>query len=793
MEAAVPPRHPYLVRDFRVLDFTTGIAGPYATKLLVDAGADVVKVEPRQGDEYRHWTASGTDLPGADGAMFSYLNAGKRSVVGDVSDRHVRDLLAGADLLVEAGLDDASLEGIRSDFPTLDVVSISPFGRSGPWRDRPWTDFTLQALAGSTRGRGFPDRAPVHAGGRLGEWIAGSYAGAAALVLRTAARRRGQGGQHIDMSMLECLCVAMSLYAPLTASMSETPPTGRTVEIPSVERSADGWIGFCTITGQMFRDFLLMIDRADLLDDQTVVDPKLRQGRHSEFQKIIEEWTTTLPSAVIEDIASAMRIPVSPLGTPETITANEHFAVRGVFVEHPSGFLQPRRPYLVDGDAGASPRPAPRLGADTGRVHWTARQSRIAGRPDGEPLAGLRVIDLTGFWAGPAGTQVLAAFGADVIKVESTQRPDGMRFTSTRPPTVDGWWEWGAVFQGANAGKRGITLDLNRPEGREVLLALVAQADVLIENYSPRVLDNFGITWELLQGVNRRLTLVRMPAFGLNGPWRDRTGFAQTMEQATGLAWMTGYPDAAPMVLKGPCDPTAGLHAVVATLAALEKADELGRGVFVEVPMVETALNIAAEVVIEYDAYGTELVRAGNRGPVAAPQNLYRCAGPGDDAWLALAIATDEQWRALCAVLADPEWARSPELADAAGRRRAHDAIDERVAAFCAGRDACELADALMAQGIPAAHVVPPWQALDNPQFAATGFAQTIDHPIAGTHRLPGLPMRLAGRRRPWFTRPAPTLGQHNDEVLLGVAGFTPEWIAELRRSGVVGERPDNL
>ena len=417
----------------------------------------------------------------------------------------------------------------------------------------------------------------------------------------------------------------------------------------------------------------------------------------------------------------------------------------------------------------------------------------VAGGPDGDPLAGLRVIDLTGFWAGPAGTQVLAAFGADVIKVESTQRPDGMRFTSTRPPSVDGWWEWGAVFQGANAGKRGITLDLNRPEGREALLALVVQADVLIENYSPRVLDNFGITWELLQGVNRRLTLVRMPAFGLDGPWRDRTGFAQTMEQATGLAWMTGYPDAAPMVLKGPCDPTAGLHAVVATLAALEKADELGRGVFVEVPMVETALNIAAEVVIEYDAYGAQLVRAGNRGPVAAPQNLYRCAGPGDDAWLALAVATDEQWQALRAVLSDPEWARAPELADAAGRRRAHDAIDERLAVFCADRDATELADALVAQGIPAAHVVPPSQALDNPQFAATGFAEAIHHPIVGTHRLPGLPMRLAGRRRPWFTRPAPTLGQHNDEVLLGVAGFTPDRIAELRRSGVVGERPDNL
>ena len=780
-----------LLRDFRVLEVTTGIAGPYATKLLVDAGADVVKVETPAGDDYRRWSASGVDLGGADGAMFAYLNAGKRSVIGAVGDAYVGELLAGADLLVEGGLDDRALAAIRADFPALDVVSISSFGRTGPWRHRPCTEFTLQATAGSTGGRGFPDRAPVHAGGRLGEWIAGSYAGAAALVLRTSARRRGTRGHHLDMSMLECMSIAMALYAPLTASLSGAAPPARTVEIPSVERSADGWVGLCTITGQMFQDFLLMIDRADLLDDQTIIDPKLRQGRYSEFQKIIEEWTTTLPTAAIEEIAAAMRIPVSPLGTPETVAANKHFAARGVFVDNPAGFVQPRRPYLVDGEPGGDPQAAPTLGADTGRVDWPPRAQDA--RADGAPLAGVRVIDLTGFWAGPAATQVLAAFGADVIKVESTQRPDGMRFTSTRPPSVDGWWEWGAVFQGANAGKRGITLDLNRAEGRDVLLALVTQADVLIENFSPRVLDNFALTWDAVQGVNPKATMVRMPAFGLDGPWRDRTGFAQTMEQATGLAWMTGYPDAAPMVLKGPCDPVAGLHAVVATLAALERADTLGRGVFVEVPMVETALNIAAEVVIENSAYGAELVREGNRGPIAAPQNLYRCAGPGDDAWLALAIATDQQWQVLRRTLGDPDWATAPDLADAAGRRRAHDEIDERLAAHCAGRDATALAELLVAEGIPAAHVASPTQAFDNPQFAARGFVEMVEHPALGALSIPGLPFRLAGRTRPWFSRPAPVLGQHNDEVLREVARLAPQRIAELRRLGVIGERPENI
>ncbi|MFI0354937.1 CoA transferase [Actinomadura sp. 9N407] len=782
-----------LLRKFRVLDLTTGIAGPYATKLLVDAGADVVKAETPEGDEYRRWTASGADLGGVDGAMFQYLNAGKRSVRGEVDEPAVRELLTGADLLVESTLDDTALAGVREEFPGLDIVSITPYGRTGPWARRPWTELTLQAQSGSIGGRGFPGRPPVHVGGRLGEWIAGSWAGAAALALRTAARRHGQGGEHVDLSMLECMCVAMSLYTPLTVDLSGARPAGRTVEIPSVERSADGWIGFCTITGQMFQDFLLMIDRSDLIEDPEILDPRRRQGRYEEFQKIIEEWTTTLPTAAIEEIATALRIPVAPVGTPLTITGNEHFAAREVFVRNPSGgFPQPRRPYLVDGDAGPGPGTAPALGEHTGLVRWNPREDGRV-RPDGVPLAGLRVVDLTGFWAGPAGTQLLAAFGADVIKVESVQRPDGMRFTSTRPPSMDGWWEWGGVFQGANAGKRGITLDLTRPEGRQVLMRLIARADVLVENYSPRVLGNFGITWESLREVNPRLTLVRMPAFGLSGPWRDRTGFAQTMEQATGLSWMTGHADTPPMVLKGPCDPLAGMHAAVAVLAALEQAERQGRGVLVEVPMVETALNVAAEVVIEQQAYGAELNRTGNRGPGAAPQNLYRCGTPDEDEWLALAVATDEHWLALRAELGDPEWATAPELDDVEGRRGAHDEIDRRLSAHCAGRDAGELAASLVGRRIPAARVVPPADVLDNAQFAARGFVQPLRHPVLGEIRLPGVPLRLASRSGPWFARPAPVLGQHNDEVLQGVAGLAAEQCAALRHSGVIGERPDNL
>ncbi|MGW9131841.1 CoA transferase [Streptomyces sp. NPDC055681] len=222
--------------------------------MLVDAGAEVVKAEPAGGDDLRRWTASHTDLKGADGALLQYLAAGKRSVVaGGVNTPEIGELLAGVDLLVESGtVGDEDLAALRAAHPGLDILSLTPFGRTGPWRDRPWTEFTLQAQAGSTGGRGYRDRPPMRAGGRLGEWMGGTYAGAVALALRTAARRRGQGGEHADVSLLECVCLTMSLYAPLTAALSGTRPRHRTVEIPSVERAADGWVGLCTITGQMF-------------------------------------------------------------------------------------------------------------------------------------------------------------------------------------------------------------------------------------------------------------------------------------------------------------------------------------------------------------------------------------------------------------------------------------------------------------------------------------------------------------------------------------------------------------
>jgi crotonobetainyl-CoA:carnitine CoA-transferase CaiB-like acyl-CoA transferase len=313
---------------------------------------------------------------------------------------------------------------------------------------------------------------------------------------------------------------------------------------------------------------------------------------------------------------------------------------------------------------------------------------------------------------------------------------------------------------------------------------------VVVENFSVRVLENFGLGWETIRAWNPRVILVRMPAFGLDGPWRDRTGFAMTLEQVSGLAWITGYDDL-PLVVRGACDPLGGLHAVFALIAALEQRRRSGEGQLVEVPLVETALAVAAEQVIEYSAYGALLCRAGNRGPAAAPQGLYACADPGE--WLALAVATDAQWEALRRLMGDPAWARDPALGSAAGRRARHDEIDAALSAWFKDQSLAGAAEALVLAGVPAHPVINAHRLMPNPQLEHRGFFQVMEHPVTGPTRYPGLPMRFSGLPRALHRSPPPTLGQHNEEVLCGELGLSAAELARLRERGVVGERPSFL
>jgi crotonobetainyl-CoA:carnitine CoA-transferase CaiB-like acyl-CoA transferase len=390
----------------------------------------------------------------------------------------------------------------------------------------------------------------------------------------------------------------------------------------------------------------------------------------------------------------------------------------------------------------------------------------------------VRVIDATAWWAGPEAGRLLALLGADVLHLESTGHPDGMRMAGGLFVGRDQWWEMSAIALSANSGKRGITLDLATDDGRALLDRLLADADVVLENFSPRVAERFELTPGRLHELNERLILVRMPAFGLDGPWRDRVGFAQTMEQVSGLAWVTGHPDDQPRIPRGPCDPLAGATAAFAVLTALEDRGRTGRGAFVESTMVEAVLNVAAEQVIEWTANGVELERMGNRAPGFAPQGLYACAG--DEQWLAVSVATDEQWAGLI------------DSTGLTADRADQDAVDGELAAWAAGRDVDEAVETLVAAGVPAGGARDPRTISRHPQLAARRLFEELDHPVCGRQPFIGLPFHFASVDR-WLTRPAPTMGQHDHEVLGGELGLDDAELARLSGAGIIGSRPARL
>ncbi len=318
---------------------------------------------------------------------------------------------------------------------------------------------------------------------------------------------------------------------------------------------------------------------------------------------------------------------------------------------------------------------------------------------------------------------------------------------------------------------------------------------MIVENYSPRVMDQWGMDTDTLLAANPDLVVVRAPAFGLSGPWRERVGYAQTIEMTVGLAWLTGTSDGRPEIPNGPCDPIAGLHATIAVLLGLEHRRRSGRGLQVEIPMVGGALNLAAEQVIEWTANGVLLERDGNRSPNAAPQGAYRTSDddlPFDQGrWVMISVTDDAQWKGLCRAVTTVDWADDPGLATLAGRRAAHDRLDADLASWCATRRAVDIVAALIAAGVPAATVmVPQDQALLEP-LSARQFFTVVEHPIVGPARHAGFPAVFALGPDPaaLHISPPPLLGQHSREILTDILGLDDDDLVQLEADGVIGNQ----
>ena len=401
-----------------------------------------------------------------------------------------------------------------------------------------------------------------------------------------------------------------------------------------------------------------------------------------------------------------------------------------------------------------------------------------------QPLQGIRVLDLTRALAGPYCTMMLGDLGADVIKVERPGRGDDSR--GWGPPFVgEPYGPYpgeSAYFIAANRNKRSVTVNLKRPEGQEIVRRLARASDALVENFRTGVLDGMGLGYEDLHAVSPRLVYCSISGYGRTGPYAERPGYDFIIQAEGGMMGITGPEEGPPYRVGVPIvDITAGMFAATAILAALRARDLTGEGQLVDISLLDTQVALLANVGSNYLVGGAEPRRLGNAHPNIAPYEAFRAR----DRWFALAAANQRQWAILCDVVGRPDLTDDPRFATNGARVSNRPALVEVLGAAFAARDADDWLAALREAGLPCGPINAVPDVFEHPQAEARDLAMAAEHPTAGPVRLAGFPYKLS-QTPAEVHRPPPPLGQHTEEVLTGLLGYSAEEVAGLRGQGAV-------
>lgn len=776
-----------------VAEVAGGVAGPYVGRLLADLGAQVVKVEPPEGDPIRQEPP----FVGGESAFFTWLNRGKLGVQLEEGDPRLDRILAHADVVVHdrRGPAAEALEARSLALrPSTVVLSLTPYGRTGEragWLATPLTEY---ATGGYHYFGGDPAREPIALPGYQVEFHAGMHGAFAVLAGYWHAERTGEG-QRIELSHQEAI---LSDHAWLTTIWTHTGQVQRRTGSAFV-RCADGFLYLFPLVP--YPNLFVLMERFDLLADEELQQPLVWQQRFPEVLAAFAEWAASRTRAEVYHACQELRIAVSPVNTFADVVASPQLAAREWFVPLPVGgetVTGPGVPYRLSETPCQPEGRAPRLGEHTDLVlgsnfAWAnaGRPAAVAGgapRSPAGPLEGLRIIEVTANWAGPIAGRHFADLGADVIKVELQTKP------ATRALIYVGGDLWpehyhrSGYFNKLNRNKRAICLDLSKPLGKETFLRLVRTADAVIENNAARVMGNLGLDWPVLREANPRLVMCSMSGYGATGPERNYSAYGSNIETVSGLASVLGY---GPGEYFGTgsyyADPVTGTHGAVAVLAAIIAARRTGRGQWIDMALLEAVLPFFAQQLLEYTVTGRVPEPMGNRSPRWSPQGVYPSAGT--DCWLALTVRDENEWRALCRVIGRPDLAADTSLATAEGRRARQGEIDEAIAAWSRTLDHLAAAEALQRAGVPAAPVMANWEIVCDNHLNDRGFFVDVRHPKAGTHKFPGFPWRFE-RTPAAIRRHAPLFAEHNREVFAGLLGMTDEEIEALYREGVTGDVP---
>ncbi|WP_420392308.1 CoA transferase [Acuticoccus sp.] len=620
------------------------------------------------------------------------------------------------------------------------VARLTWFDPSGPAALWSGTDAIVNALAGLVYPFGPVDR-PALPQGEAPQIIAGATLLIPALA-SLFARRAGSGATDVAASVHEAaLCwtegasVAFVKGGPASRrrGVNRYPPTYPATCWPT----ADGWLGATALTPAQWRGLCTLVGLPEMGADPTYATSEQRIDRADDIDAAMVPRLATRSAAAWAADGQAKRVPLTVTPHPGETSEQPHWQARKSFVPL-DGMMAPRAPWRITPGAPSRPR-------------------TLSPTPD-QPLAGLRVVDFSMGWSGPLATRHLADLGADVVKVESHAHPDWWRgwndVADADPPPQ----ELRPAFIAMNRNKRGVLLDLTAPEDLAIARGLVAQADVVVDNFVPGTLARHGLGPDDMQALSPGCVTIQMGAFGAFGPRAGDRGYGSTVEQASGLAFVNGgvdWPPCLQHVAFG--DAAAGLFAAVSVLACFWAQPV--RGASIDLAQVEVLFQIAASACLAEQVTGAPVPRHPTRGPRTSPTGVF--AAKAADTWVVVEVTNDAAWAALCATLDRAGWARL----DLADRRAREDEIEGAIADWTRERMAEDAAATLQAAGVAAAPVVPPHSLVEDPRLTGADFWHWRERRHVGRHLLGAAPYRLDGVRPPIRTV-APLMGEHDDAII---------------------------
>ncbi|MGH1489985.1 MAG: CoA transferase [Acidimicrobiales bacterium] len=810
----------------RILDLADR-SGALAGRILADLGAEVILVESPAGNSIRGLAPFLDDQPGHDRSFAHlYFNANKRSVVLDLEEASDRDrflaLVATADAVIDTerpgrladlGLSHARLQKAR---PGLVQVSVTPYGQNGEWRHRVATDLTAGASGGLVWVSGEPRSVPIQGGTDPSYTMAGLVAASAttiALTARwgqekageTAAENAGQAwpGTHIDISLQEAtVMTVMQTSTPGQLVWHDRVP--RRPGLSSALRCADGGYVGLLVRPDRFDEFLAWCDRVPIEHSMTSADWEWSLLSAPRKGNPVAEATLALAAALSRDEFAAGALEADLVCLPvlgfDDLANHEQFVVNDQFLTVDHGPLDTELGFVrspVDAMAdGITIERAPQLGEhqalladlqiDEFAEEAPAPAVQVAADPS-KALEGIRVVDFGWVLAAPIGTRLLASFGAEVIRVESEKKPDSMR-SQIGPhgkPDVD----LGGLFNTVNAGKKSLTLDLSSEGGLKLIKDLIATADVVVNNFRPGAMERMGLGYEVLKSLKPDIVLLNLPGAHRKGPWAVRASMGNILMSASGFNMLTGFENERPRGIGVPYPDFTSPHLLVSTiLAALRQRTVTGDGQELHLAQLSGTVSLLGAEWMQYVASGKQPPRNANRDPNYSPHGVYPALGSeySDDEWVAIAVADDHQWRALCWLMERPELADDPRFVDHAARKANEDALDEEIKAWTADQDKWDCAERCQGARIAAApveHLADTYnrdpQLKHHYQIVHQPSDPSVDIPIdreaaqwvGADHRLVRSPM----------------MGEHNEYVVREILGRSEEEYIALIVDEVLG------